>query len=619
MSYLSIRGTECKGMLLNSTYQIEPPNCKLLTLSSTNQRIGKDQRWTSSSQIKFQQPSVSQRSSLDAACNLRESLLDSPRRVSGYSSLSHYSTLSSQPGFESTELDLQVTGKLSYPDLPTSPLATTSDGPSLIASASTADGETSLDQTAPCIRNFSASTNFLPDEPFRSPHGFHIPKSKLEKALDSIPGSAASFWQYTLYEGPGVEKEKVKLHYCKSNESSEAVLQMFLNEEAVGFDIEWMAQAKSTDGIKKNVALIQLACEERIALFHIARYPGPETVENLVAPTLKRIMESPDISKVGVAIKGDCTRLKNYLNIHCQGLLELSHLHKLVQYCSGRINKVDRRNVRLAEQVQQHLKLPLHKGDVQTSNWSRDLDYQQTQYAASDSYAGLQLFHVLEAKRNALDPIPPRPAHAELNLPISVGDTGQNSIQSEQREDEENFNDTQSTPSSDLSIEELAREYFHISINDAQVNSKQSNESLLRSVGVQRSQLTSVRPAQDVLTNSKDETPTESFNSPEIEIANQFAANFRPSANRRVAPQALRAYSLWQHQGLSIPEVAARLRKPPIQHSTVITYLCDAICLGNLMYEPMKILEFSSEYTWRPFIQGHRDLLDKARKQTHGL
>lgn len=40
--------------------------------------------------------------------------------------------------------------------------------------------------------------------------------------------------------------------------------------------------------------------------------------------------------------------------------------------------------------------------------------------AASDPFACLCLYHALETKRKALQPIPPPPAFAELNLPILV-------------------------------------------------------------------------------------------------------------------------------------------------------------------------------------------------------
>ena len=71
---------------------------------------------------------------------------------------------------------------------------------------------------------------------------------------------------------------------------------MFLDQEVVGFDVEWKPSSSASDGITKNVALIQIANEERVLLAHIARYPGAATsekeqrVEDFVAPSLKKIM-----------------------------------------------------------------------------------------------------------------------------------------------------------------------------------------------------------------------------------------------------------------------------------------------------------------------------------------
>jgi hypothetical protein len=38
--------------------------------------------------------------------------------------------------------------------------------------------------------------------------------------------------------------------------------------------------------------------------------------------------------------------------------------------------------------------------------------------AATDPFACLCLYNIMEQKRQAMDPMPPRPAYAELNMPI---------------------------------------------------------------------------------------------------------------------------------------------------------------------------------------------------------
>ena len=131
---------------------------------------------------------------------------------------------------------------------------------------------------------------------FSSPLGFHIPESKMRNAMLAEPTSTASYWHFTLYQGPGGDGDKVKVHYCKSKETTEKIAQLFLDKEIIGFDIEWQPNASAADGITRNVALIQIASEERVLLAHIARYPNAaisekeQRIEDFVAPSLKKIM-----------------------------------------------------------------------------------------------------------------------------------------------------------------------------------------------------------------------------------------------------------------------------------------------------------------------------------------
>lgn len=208
-----------------------------------------------------------------------------------------------------------------------------------------------------------------------TPLAFQIPKDILQRAKDAAPGTKESFWSYKMYLGP--DKQEVKVHYCRSKHATERVAQYFLNEAVLGFDIEWQADATRNSGIKNNVALIQLASETRIALFHIAAFPK-DTIPDLVAPTLKKIMEDANITKVGVAIKGDCTRLRNFLDIDARGIFELSHLYKLIKYSSsGAFSQINKKLVSLSTQAEEHLELPVFKGEVRRSDWSQLLSIEQ--------------------------------------------------------------------------------------------------------------------------------------------------------------------------------------------------------------------------------------------------
>lgn len=238
------------------------------------------------------------------------------------------------------------------------------------------------------------------------PLSYQIPPIILRTAMSASPNSAGSFYSQGLYRGP--EDELISIHYCHNMEIAERVAKYFLDEKIIGFDIEWKPFA-APQSIKDNTSLIQLACEDRIALFHIALYTG-STADELLPPTLRTIIESQDVCKVGVAIKGDFSRLEKYLNVKPLGVFELSRLHNLVENSATNPEKAGSRKLfSLAKQVQQHLQLPLFKGAVRESDWTQRLSYEQITYAATDAYAGFRIFDALESKRKLLKPIPPLP------------------------------------------------------------------------------------------------------------------------------------------------------------------------------------------------------------------
>ena len=225
---------------------------------------------------------------------------------------------------------------------------------------------TVFDRTSP---SFHQRLLFQPDFPSQglsSQSGFPQPFSQQPQ-----------YWSHTMCKGPG--GKRVQLHHCKNLLGTETALKMFEQSETVGFDIEWESGASIADGIKRNVSLIQIANEERVALIHIASFHG-ETPKDLVSPTLKKILESPDITKVGVAIKADSTRLSKYLGIESRGLFELSHLYKLLKYSQVDPTKINKRLVNLSLQVHDHLGLPLRKdAHVRCGSWSKKLTYTQVQ------------------------------------------------------------------------------------------------------------------------------------------------------------------------------------------------------------------------------------------------
>ncbi|PVH99265.1 hypothetical protein DM02DRAFT_436308 [Periconia macrospinosa] len=223
------------------------------------------------------------------------------------------------------------------------------------------------------------------------------------------------WWSHNLYKDP--KGNPVKVFYSRTKEQSENLAQRFLDEPVVGFDMEWPVNPKQ-DRLQDKIGLIQVACEDTIALFHIGVHVGSQS-EQIIAPSLRKLIESPDIAKTGVNIlHADFSRLKKHFGLRPQGAFELSHLHNLVTF-SKKPELLRTKLVKLASQVEEHLGLPLSKGSVRTSNWSQPLNQQQIDYAAADAYAGFMLFHSMNKKRMALVPIPPLPIFAERYAPGS--------------------------------------------------------------------------------------------------------------------------------------------------------------------------------------------------------
>jgi ribonuclease D len=165
--------------------------------------------------------------------------------------------------------------------------------------------------------------------------------------------------------------------------------------------------------LQEKIGLIQIATQEKVALFHIGLHPGKTTAE-IIAPSLRKIIEDPAIGKIGVAVlTADFSRLNKFFGLKPKGAVELSHLHRLVVFGGWKPELVSTKMISLANLVEKHLGLPLQKGKVRTSNWSKSLSDAQINYAAGDAYAGLMLYHCMNAKRLRMRPVPPLPVHAD--------------------------------------------------------------------------------------------------------------------------------------------------------------------------------------------------------------
>ncbi|KAH7166032.1 ribonuclease H-like domain-containing protein [Dactylonectria macrodidyma] len=373
---------------------------------------------------------------------------------------------------------------------------------------------------------------------------YNINKELFQAARNTKEGAPGSFWSHTMYQHMQSDGsvQRVKVHYCTSKHTMEYVCEKyFLNEKVLGFDLEWMAYVKSSAGPRQNVSLIQIASPSRIALFHVARF----IKDDFIGPKFRQIMEDESVSKAGVNIRGDCTRLKTFFGIETKGIFELSHLYKLVKHTKeNNLSLINKRVVAMAIQVKDYLRLPLYKGEsVRTSNWMLALNDSQISYSASDAYAGIQLYYVLDEERQKLDPCPPKPEFIEKRAPAKVVEAA--------KVDE------------DADIEPPDSE-----TNDAPEPVAEATKTP-KAVSVPK-------PKHPV--NNRDSR---------ILAAEAQLQVYRSQRNNRlsVSPSALRAYYIWHtNDDLSPESVAKLLREPPLKTNTVVTYILDSIAFEKLPY-----------------------------------
>jgi hypothetical protein len=209
---------------------------------------------------------------------------------------------------------------------------------------------------------------------------FKLSETRYEAARKLAFNAPGSYWSHTLYEKTDEDGsvQKVKVHYCTSKHTMENVCKRYFeNESVLGFDMEWMSYANRSSGPRQNVSLIQIASPSRIALFHIALF----SKDDFVAPTFQKLMEDPKVSKVGVNILADATRLRKVLGVNMAGVFEVSHLYNLIHYCRARRpGSVPKTAVSMGKQVKDCLGLPIYKEEtVRSGNWMLPLSSHQLQ------------------------------------------------------------------------------------------------------------------------------------------------------------------------------------------------------------------------------------------------
>ncbi|KAI1519076.1 HRDC multi-domain protein [Pyrenophora tritici-repentis] len=194
-----------------------------------------------------------------------------------------------------------------------------------------------------------------------------------------------------LFRGP--DNQPPQEFYSDNYDDSEKLASMFLNESVLGFDMQWIyPERKNNIPLQEAVSVIGVATESKIAVFHIGRHLGKRASE-VLAPSLRKIIENRDIVKTGYSIIGDLARLRKHFGLQPRGAMELSYLNVLIN--EERMNfKTYYTKGGMGGLVNEHFHgYTLIKDSGQRKDWLSPMTANMKSYAAADPYAGIMLYY----------------------------------------------------------------------------------------------------------------------------------------------------------------------------------------------------------------------------------
>lgn len=223
--------------------------------------------------------------------------------------------------------------------------------------------------------------------------------------------------------------------------------------------------------------------------------------------------------------------------------------------------------------------------------------------SASDAYAGLQLYHLLEKEREAMDPCPPRPFYAELNLPIRLADGATESSTDEGAETVEAEPEAGGAAVAPLpaSLAEAVQESLQVEPE----NDADDAESAGAKVTPKKQPRRPARTAKTPATKQQDSRVT---------AADTWVAEYCAGKETVAAPtRTIRAYHIWHENRTLDPEgVAKLLREPPLKTNTVVGYILEAIRCEKLPFEKPRLRDEILNFLPKEVLQGKYKRLAQA-------
>jgi RNA polymerase sigma factor for flagellar operon FliA len=181
----------------------------------------------------------------------------------------------------------------------------------------------------------------------------------------------------TLYPEPllyqGIQFDAIRI--VRTEEEAAAAAKVLLATDALGFDTE--SKPTFVKGqLSAGPHLIQLATDDYAYLYPV--------VNAVIPDSLRYILETDEVIKVGFGLRDDIQRLRERVGVHCSSVIDLAH-----ELREGSPNDVGARTA-----VSRYFGMRMLKSKrVSTSNWaSPRLSDRQLLYAADDALVALRVY-----------------------------------------------------------------------------------------------------------------------------------------------------------------------------------------------------------------------------------
>ncbi len=146
-------------------------------------------------------------------------------------------------------------------------------------------------------------------------------------------------------------------------------------ETIIGFDTETKPSFRR--GQSNNVALLQLSSHTTCYLIRLNHLGLPESI--------KRVLENPDILKIGVSIHDDFHNLHKISNVNPKGFVELQSYVKDYEIQDNSLSRIY--GILFGQRISKGQRL---------TNWeASELTVRQQEYAALDAYACILIYEHL--------------------------------------------------------------------------------------------------------------------------------------------------------------------------------------------------------------------------------